>query len=677
MVVGLGRTGHLQRKAAKDLVPGDFVWCFQAASYRPTVTGHFRFIAIEKEPEVVEKQTYNCRWFNRQDGPNVQVPEDWILQTEAGPTGISERQQHSAFAHPGHLHDEIPLAVDLELFSNCFKSTLLTEAAAYFLGAFAARPECYPVGEDTWGVFGVRFNSTGAYGVSDSSRSQMRSWLCQHLEAVRQLATTVWGEDNFLVEVAGQKIGMEDCPVPSPHQPMDSRNSPVRFAIHAPIGRKLKLTTDGRPTSDDLRLIQYWYAFLRSQVSERATQSVRKALMLGAFDTKSAADKNRKTITLDFTEGVAGESPTYSALYAVGVKMLDSFERKETGHPRKSISEGRIRGRQQRCLIDEELKEIGFISDRLLTRAANCEPLVRDSQLSRFPAPSALSVCLGVPVQTIAFSGDAGSSERDLTQKSLFRTTSGGRQKFVRLEVPDQNLHAVSSLPLGWPSHPSTGTVTIKRSDRALLPLSRSDGVKDAIYHLDDLNSYLGTWDRSDARCPEPDEIFEYLIAVLMSQLDECAAAWVIARHEDQGVDVGADFFTGSDELGVLTVLIQAKRQIKPVARRVVDQLRGALHREQGLIGWVVTTSNFTAMAKKSAEKDYPTVKLVNGEALIKLLVRNRVGFLEEGRRRSTRVNMDISFFESLRELTYAAKGRSGQIFVGLSSDRMPEFRFT
>lgn len=214
MVVGLGRTGQLQRKLARDLSAGDLVWCFQADSYRPTVTGHFRFVAIDEKPETIEKQTYQCRWFNRQDGPAVRVPRDWVVATDAGPTEIEEKQQHSAFAHPGHLHDEIPLAVDLELFSSCFKSTLLTETAAYFLGAFAARPECYPVGEDTWGVFGVRFNSAGGYGVRANSKAKMRSWLDQHLEAMRELATTVWGEGNFLVEVAGEAIGRRTAQSP-------------------------------------------------------------------------------------------------------------------------------------------------------------------------------------------------------------------------------------------------------------------------------------------------------------------------------------------------------------------------------------------------------------------------------------------------------------------------------
>lgn len=673
VAVGLGPNGTLKQKRARDIAPGDFVWCFEVESYRPVLAGHFTFTRVDRKPETHKRPAFTCRWFNQQDGPEVNVPTDWIVAADGPSARIDSQRQFAAFAHPGHLHDYIPLALGFELFSNGFRSRRLTEPAAYFLGAFATRPQCYVVGSDTWGIFGVHFNPAGEFGMSRVAPTTMSEWLESHERAAQRLAELAWGRGNFLLERRGKRVGLPNIPVPPGHtgDKLLRRSSAVGFAIHGPIARGEHLNSDGRPSSKDLRVIEFWYACLRAHLLERATQSVRKAFLLGALDTVSNADKNRGSIGLDWPDGFAGEFPTYGAVHAVGRSMLDTFETGETGNPR--ATRGRLRGRIPRCRILEEVQEVGFLSDLRLARALKYEPAAASAPLAAFPTPNALSVCMDVAVHSSALPSGFGSSERDLTGSRLFRSTAQSVRDFVSMVIEQENLYAVSSLPLGWrrPGPAALGSL----AGRSRLPLARSGWEAEAFHRLTHLNEYLSAWSGAQGRCPEADAVFEYLIAVLMTRLDGCRQAWVVPRHEDQGVDVGASFDTGATELGSMTGLIQAKLQTaSPVGRRVIDQLRGSLNREEGLIGWVVTNSTFTAMATKSAEQDYPTIRLVPGQKLLQLLVAHGVGFFERRVQSGRRVYMDLTFFEALRDLTASGANRKGRIHVVLDRSGTPIF---
>jgi hypothetical protein len=59
-------------------------------------------------------------------------------------------------------------------------------------------------------------------------------------------------------------------------------------------------------------------------------------------------------------------------------------------------------------------------------------------------------------------------------------------------------------------------------------------------------------------RPPANDMTFEYLIAVLFSATKGCIGSWVVARQDDEGIDVGARLGMGS-QLGEVTASFQAK----------------------------------------------------------------------------------------------------------------------
>ncbi len=670
---GTGATLAVYRKKAKDVAVGEYVWSFVVESYAPEVRGHFQFIKVAGAATIDERDANVCRWFNQGDGPQFVMPKDWVLVEETNFVPADSRKSFRGFAHPGYLYDSIPFALDLEFFSNGFASPLLTEPAAYFMGAFAVRPQMQPNAAGTWGIFGSGFNQAGRYGTSDTKRHPaLRTWMTAHAQSLRVLANVAWGAGNFEFEQKGRAIGLADVSVPPPlrgDRYLGSSGGPtirtVGFAIHAPIARGIALDSTGHASDRDLRLAQYWYACIRSNLLERTTNSVKKAFLLGALDTVSNADENRKSIGLDFNEGFVGEFPMYSALHEIGQTVLGTFEGDETGNPRAAV--GRTRGRIPRCRIYDAAEHVGFLSEMRFVRAKDYEPDIASIRSPQFPTPNVLSVLLGVPVHTVAHASGHGSSEHDLTVHKLFRSTISAKLRVARIPVGTENAFAACSLPLG------TLALNIPRpsapSGASHLGLSSSDWKLDALDKIYNINAYLPA---AGALVPA-DLIFEFLIALLASKLDGCSDSWVVPRSEDQGVDVGASFDLGIG-LGSLTAIFQAKLQASKVSRRIVDMLRGALFREGAQIGYVVTNSDFTVPAVRSAGADHPEIRLINGSRLVELLLDKRVGLFTRGSGHRRKVYVDLTFFEKIRALSArpAAVGGKVRIWIDGNGDPAP-----
>lgn len=669
-IVALGPGGPVIRKQPQALVAGDYVWCFVVSSYRPFVTGHFSFIEVKGAPQTRSKQVAEYRWFNQQDGPSIAIPKDWILFGPNGPEKL-ERIKQIALAVPGYLHDDLPLAIDFELFSGAFRSRLLTEQAAYFLGAFAMRPQSYVVGNDTWGVFGSRYNVAGEYGVGNAMRvPNLRVQHHRHRKALEKLANEVWGSSQYFVEQLGHPLGEPNLPVPAGHQPdslMGTATSPAGFAIHALIAKGTKLQTAGKAKDPDLRVLQYWYSCLTSHLIERTTVSTRKAFLLGALDTVSNADSDRKSIGLDWREKFVGEFPMYSAIHSVGRNLLETFEADETGNPRRTPN--RTRGRIARCKIWEELQEIGFISEFRFARAMDYE----EPTLPRpaFPGSNVLSAVLGTDVLSLAQSSGVGSTETDLDERRIFATNRQKSARFVFVPVQEENAYACSSLPLG--SLQPEKIAAAMTAAHSKVKLASSGWQSDALEKISKINSHLPELTNK----PSDDMIFEFLIAILVSQMSGTSEVWVVPRSEDQGVDVGATIGTGVESLGTVQILFQAKLQSKPVGRRIVDMIRGAFHREKGVLGYVVTNSTFSAQARQSAQSDYPEVRLIDGSKLIVLLLEHNIGLHQAGTGAARRIYLDLTFFEEVRKLIVEARTRAGRIRVRLNEYGSPVLAYT
>jgi len=95
-------------------------------------------------------------------------------------------------------------------------------------------------------------------------------------------------------------------------------------------------------------------------------------------------------------------------------------------------------------------------------------------------------------------------------------------------------------------------------------------------------------------------------------------------RNAHGGVDITARSPT---ELNSVPVLVQVKQYQRPVARRFVDELRGALLRTQARHALLITTSTFSPAAYRAAHQDHVgPVQLIDGPQLQKLLMRHRLG---------------------------------------------------
>ena len=93
-------------------------------------------------------------------------------------------------------------------------------------------------------------------------------------------------------------------------------------------------------------------------------------------------------------------------------------------------------------------------------------------------------------------------------------------------------------------------------------------------------------------------------------------------------------------------VAVQVKRYERPVSRRFVDELRGAMSRDNARDGLLITTSRFAPKAHVAAE-GVPTkpVRLVDGEELLEWMIAYRVGVRL---RKPDRFHVDLGFFRTL-----------------------------
>lgn len=101
-------------------------------------------------------------------------------------------------------------------------------------------------------------------------------------------------------------------------------------------------------------------------------------------------------------------------------------------------------------------------------------------------------------------------------------------------------------------------------------------------------------------------------------------------RNRHGGYDITA---LVSTEFNTQPVLIQVKQYERPISRRFVDELRGALLRTQARQGVLITTSTFAPRARQAANEDHiGPIHLIDGAALHELLVRYRLGVGENRR---------------------------------------------
>jgi restriction system protein len=116
---------------------------------------------------------------------------------------------------------------------------------------------------------------------------------------------------------------------------------------------------------------------------------------------------------------------------------------------------------------------------------------------------------------------------------------------------------------------------------------------------------------------------FEALIKLLLEEMGYTGVQ-VTAPTNDKGVDVVADI-----ELGISSVreVVQVKRHKGGIGRRVLDELRGSLHRFSAVRGTIITTGSFSSGTKQAAfERGAAPITLIDGEKLLDLLRQHEIG---------------------------------------------------
>lgn len=140
--------------------------------------------------------------------------------------------------------------------------------------------------------------------------------------------------------------------------------------------------------------------------------------------------------------------------------------------------------------------------------------------------------------------------------------------------------------------------------------------------------------------------IFEHLIGDLLEKLGY-ENVEVTKRSGDKGIDVKA-VLTVYGFTNVKTA-VQVKRYDGNVGDGVVREIRGAAETDQR--GLIITTGDFTKAAKEEvAAKNKVPVSLVNGEMLLDLLIKYRIGVKVKT---SELLSLDEDYFENLESDDY------------------------
>lgn len=125
-----------------------------------------------------------------------------------------------------------------------------------------------------------------------------------------------------------------------------------------------------------------------------------------------------------------------------------------------------------------------------------------------------------------------------------------------------------------------------------------------------------------------PADRFEVLVGNLLLEMgfDENSVE-VTRRSHDGGIDVVGTYRAAG--LAEVSAAVQVKRWKKNVGAPTVTQLRGSLQvHQQGII---ITTSGFSRRAKEEATAaNKSRIGLIDGEELLDLLIKHRVGVAEE-----------------------------------------------
>ena len=137
---------------------------------------------------------------------------------------------------------------------------------------------------------------------------------------------------------------------------------------------------------------------------------------------------------------------------------------------------------------------------------------------------------------------------------------------------------------------------------------------------------------------------FENIVAQLLEKLgygsEDDGNIKVTGRSHDGGIDG----ICSLDKLGLGKVIFQAKRWNSNVGIKEVSQLVGAVHSNRVSNGILITTADFTADAKKEADRA-GNIRLIDGQELASLMIQTGLGVKKV---HVSYPKIDEDFFEGL-----------------------------
>jgi len=157
-----------------------------------------------------------------------------------------------------------------------------------------------------------------------------------------------------------------------------------------------------------------------------------------------------------------------------------------------------------------------------------------------------------------------------------------------------------------------------------------------------EIQSRLET-DLIDRIAEQSPKFFEAMVVDLIVAMGYGGSRENIVQRIGRSGDHGIDGIVNEDALGLDVVYIQAKRYDRnnAVQREQVQSFAGALEGKRATKGIFVTTCSFTSGAKKYAESVHKRIILIDGQELVRLLIRYGVGVRVERDIQIKRVDLD------------------------------------
>lgn len=142
-------------------------------------------------------------------------------------------------------------------------------------------------------------------------------------------------------------------------------------------------------------------------------------------------------------------------------------------------------------------------------------------------------------------------------------------------------------------------------------------------------------------------EFFEQLVIELLLAMGYGGAqASEAARHVGRSGDDGIDGVIDEDKLGLDAIYIQAKRWAvdRPVRRPDLQAFAGSLEGQRATKGVFITTSRFTDDAREYVGRISRRIRLIDGDALARLMYDHGIGV--RGQRTYDVRRVDTAYFE-------------------------------